>query len=496
MYLPGGLRHGVHWVRTHQDLLATLLIVLVALVPRALLLFRAPVLYVVGSRPYYASAIQLVNGLELSALSLRHTPGYPYFLGGVIGIFGLEPAAIALVQHLLGVASAIFCYWIGRLIANRLVGLAAGLLAAANTTLVAYEQHILTEPLFVFLMLLSILLLVVAAGRGPGWLFVAAGLVIGLAALTRPIGQTMLLAAPAALLLVYRRLRPTVLASLLLAAGFFLGAGPWALRNTLVHRETTVRHPGSTLLGTVMHERIYTKGYFTLDGADDPDPVRMKARRIIERLSPQEPDPLEMWTAIQQELEVSPAVANRLMGEIAIDTIQRHPLHYAGVFGANVWNLFWLPRNESFKVYLGRTEEQWPGRLLAPSIRDGYLPNLRISRPTLVHEWELGRAVAVTDAFRPTRAAPLLAVLFAVGVGLSFLSPNRRLVVIPALLVLAIMVVNGVVAGDKPRYRYPLDPAVGLVAMAGLVGLLQATAQVGRLLVSRRRERRVPAPAS
>jgi hypothetical protein len=496
MRIPLWLRRGSSWASAHPDLLAVTLVLGVALLPRLAIMFRAPALYVVGSRPYYATAIQMVNGLELSALSLRHTPGYPFFLTGVIALFGIEPLAIAFVQHLLGAASAVLCYFIGKIVANRLVGLAAGLLTGVNTTLVAYEHHILTEPLYVFLMLSSILLLVVAARRKPGWLFVLAGCVIGVATLTRPIGQTMMLAAPVALLLCYRHWRPTAFATALLVAGFALGAGPWMLRNSLTHREAGVRHPGSTLMGTVMHERFYTKGFFTLDGGTDPDPQRMAARRIIERMSPDEPDPLEMWTAIQEQVKVSPAVANRLMGEIAFDTISRHPWHYARVFAEKIWNLFQLPRDEVFTTYLERTREQWPGRLLTPSIRDGYLPNLRISEPALAQQWELKRAAEVGDFFRPTRWAHVLAALFTIGVAGAILNPSRRFVLVPALVILGIMVVNGIVAGDKPRYRYPLDPAIMTIAAAGVLFLTEFAGSGARLLMARLRDHQLPAAAS
>src|SRR5204863_7227699 len=113
------------WAREHQDTLAVSLIVLAAMLPRAMLMFRLPVLYVVGSRPYYATALQLAAGLDVTALSLRHTPGYPIFLVGIIGLFGLEPEAIAAVQHALGIGTAVICYYAGKLAVGRLVGLGA-----------------------------------------------------------------------------------------------------------------------------------------------------------------------------------------------------------------------------------------------------------------------------------------------------------------------------------------------------------------------------------
>ena len=461
-----------------------------------MLMFRLPVFYVVGSRPYYATALQLAAGIDVTALSLRHTPGYPIFLTGIIGLFGLEPQAIAAVQHALGIGTAVMCYYIGKLAVGRLVGLGAGLLAGLNTTLVVYEQHILTEPLFGFLLLLSILLLVAAARGRAGWLFLVGGVAAGLSALTRPIGQTIVLATPAALWLYFGRWRPSLRASLFLLAGFGLAAGPWIARNALTQSEASVRHPGSTLLGHVRQEREYTRGYFTLDGGTDSDPLRQEARRIVERMAPSDPDPLEMWTELQQRLGVSPAQANRLMGEIAVDTILRHPWHFVQVFSGATLSLFAGPKDERLEDFLPRTKNQWPGRFLAGPIKEGSVPDLNPSEPQPAQRWEASKAAAVADLFRPDQAAPLLAVLFLVGVAEAVLRPERRVILIPALTVIGIIVLNGVIAGDKPRYRYPLDPAIAIVAMAGAAALAELAAGSARRGLAGFRSRQVSAPAS
>src|SRR5205085_19569 len=56
------------WPRAHRDTTAVLLIFVAALVPRLLFMFRAPALFVVGSRPYYATALQVATGLDVTAL--------------------------------------------------------------------------------------------------------------------------------------------------------------------------------------------------------------------------------------------------------------------------------------------------------------------------------------------------------------------------------------------------------------------------------------------
>jgi 4-amino-4-deoxy-L-arabinose transferase-like glycosyltransferase len=459
-------------------------------------MFRIPVMYVIASRPYYQGALQLANGLDLTALSVRRVPGYMFMLLGIIGLFGVDPQAVAFVQHVLGVLSAVLCYLIGKLLVGRLVGVAAGLLMGANTTLIVYEHQILSEPPFVFLSLLAIYLLVLAARRQSGLLFLLAGTVVGAAALTRLVGQALLLSTPIALWLYYRRLRPTLISCAFMVVGFALVTGPWILRNSVLYSEADLAHGGSPLLSTMMHERPYTRGFFAPDNPRDPDPVRYEARRIIERMAPAEPDGLEIWNELRARLNLTPAEASHMMAEIAVETMSRHPWWYAQVYARKIGNLYALPRDESLYVYLDRTEGEWPGRYIASDVKSGVLPDLKPSLLSPAHRWELSRAATIADFFKPTRAAPLFAVLFTVGLVGALLRPDRRLVLIPALAFLASIVATGIVVGDKPRYRYPLEPIVGIVAMAGVAMLADAVVGFRQRALSRFRPRQLSATAS
>jgi hypothetical protein len=74
----------VAWCPIRPDLLALSLVTIVAALPRFALMFRLPVFYIVGSRPYYSAALEVFANLEPTALSPRHTPGYPAFLVGIM----------------------------------------------------------------------------------------------------------------------------------------------------------------------------------------------------------------------------------------------------------------------------------------------------------------------------------------------------------------------------------------------------------------------------
>src|SRR4051794_22291223 len=222
------------WVRAHPDLLAIVLIALVAFSIRSAFAFRMPAYVTKDSLEYVEPALSLVDGGAFS-LAQRRTPVYPIVLAGSMALFGRDLLAITFAQHLLGVATAIFTYGIGRLTFGRAAGLLAGLAAALSSPLLIYEHYLITEPVFTFFLTLSILLLV-AGLRGERYAYLAlGGLALGLASLTRPVGQAVLAALPLAALLTFRRWRPSIVGCALACACFALLVVPWAIRNQVVY---------------------------------------------------------------------------------------------------------------------------------------------------------------------------------------------------------------------------------------------------------------------
>jgi 4-amino-4-deoxy-L-arabinose transferase-like glycosyltransferase len=162
---------------------------------------------------------------------LFYPPLYPYVLGAVDAFLG-GLAAVKLVQILAG---ALLVPAVG-LAGIRLFGPRAAVLAAFMVAFypvfVWYSVHYWSEPLFMVLLWWSIerLLHADAEGRGAGAL--AAGLLLGLAALTR---ETALYFAPFAAVWLGVGRRPGARRR---AGVFLLGAvlvvGPWTARNWVV----------------------------------------------------------------------------------------------------------------------------------------------------------------------------------------------------------------------------------------------------------------------
>jgi Flp pilus assembly protein TadD/4-amino-4-deoxy-L-arabinose transferase-like glycosyltransferase len=147
-------------------------------------------------------AQSIARGEVFRWLAASHGPGYPYFLGGLLALFGGSVGAARIAQAALGAGLCVLTAALGaRLFADRRAGLAAGLLLALYGPLVYVEVSLLAEGLFVFLLTLALWLL--TRPRYAAWAAAVAGLALGLAAVVRgtalPLGPVL-----AAVLLVRR----------------------------------------------------------------------------------------------------------------------------------------------------------------------------------------------------------------------------------------------------------------------------------------------------
>ena len=150
---------------------------------------------------YHYAANQLLAGQPFNS-DLHYPPGYAVFLAGVLRVADLDTAAVVFVQHLLGLASSLLVYFLGRRLFGPLVGLAAALLTVLDGELALYEHAVMTEALFTILLVGAIGLLVLGVARYPWQSAAGFGLSLGLATLVRPVSLPLplvLLLVPAAI---------------------------------------------------------------------------------------------------------------------------------------------------------------------------------------------------------------------------------------------------------------------------------------------------------
>lgn len=159
-------------------------------------------------------------------------PGYPFFLAGVYSASGLTQrfAAARLIQALMGACLAPLTALLAlRLGLVRRTALLAGGIVAVYPILVFYPLALASENLFIVLLLAGMILLLEAIERGRTATTVGAGLLLGLATLTR---STLIVFLPMGALALLRGVGPRKAIVFSLVACLTLV--PWAVRNSLV----------------------------------------------------------------------------------------------------------------------------------------------------------------------------------------------------------------------------------------------------------------------
>ncbi|MGH2369482.1 MAG: ArnT family glycosyltransferase, partial [Chloroflexota bacterium] len=196
---------------------------------------------------YDQIARNVVAGRGFTGASFYYPPGreyptafwdalYPYFLGGLYALFGHSIPMVRIVQAAIGAGAVALTFVVGRQVARPVVGLLAATVSAVYPFFVYYAGHLLTETLF-----MALILGVFAAGfravetRSGGW-FLALGTLNGLAALCRAeallFGMAFVAwAAWRSSKLLSRQMR---LGAVALAAMLVVML-PWGLRNQATH---------------------------------------------------------------------------------------------------------------------------------------------------------------------------------------------------------------------------------------------------------------------
>lgn len=252
--------------------LARLSIVLLAgLLVRLVLLWRfADIgLEVFDERDYDQLAASIVEHGEYGfspgqPTSLR-PPLYPALVAGVYSLWGVHnDQAVRAVQIVLALATTVLVYLLAKRLYDERVGLVAAAIHCLYPSLVGATNLVLTETLFT-LLLCGFLVLVQRYFQSPStWTLAAAGVVLGLAALTRSV--VWLFPPFAVVLLVVFSRQSTVLRRLAspapLVLGFALALAPWTVRNTRLQETfTTV---------DVMGGRNVMMGNYEFTPADRP----------------------------------------------------------------------------------------------------------------------------------------------------------------------------------------------------------------------------------
>lgn len=195
---------------------------------------------------YHRLAVNLATSGEFAFVSGRPTsmrpPLYPTVVAGVYGIVGVDgQTAIRVLQAMLGLLTVVVVYFLGREMFTPRVGLWAAGICCFYPSLLASNNLLLTETLFTFFLGLFCLVTFRSWNRNSASGMAIAGVVLGLAALTRSV---MWLFPPVLALFVLFALRELswrrrALLAFAPVVTFALTIMPWAVRNTRLQQTLT-----------------------------------------------------------------------------------------------------------------------------------------------------------------------------------------------------------------------------------------------------------------
>ena len=347
------------------------------------------------------------------AATAAFPPLYPGMLGFVQAVFGDAIRTSQLAGAFLGGATIALTGLIGRRVADETTGLVAAAFAALSPMLIAVDGSMMAETLFVPLVLGVVLAAIAAQTTNRPRLWLLAGALAGLCALTRADGVLVVGVIVVVALLSEQRWRATLL---VLAASAVVIA-PWVVRNAVRLDSPTIATVSSAtaLAGANCAETYGGKAI----GSWEHECIQEELREDLGEVE---------WT-------------DRIRGD-AIEYATDHPGRLPGVAAARVarvWGL-WSPADAVARdAEESRSERwQWIVTLTAPVILVAGLAGL----------WMLAR--------RGAPIVPLAGLLVATTLVALFVHGNTRFRAMsePILLIGAAVVMVDAVRSRSSRRRH------------------------------------------
>lgn len=389
-------------------------------------------------------AQKITGGEGMGETPFFRAPLYYYLLAFVYQLFGPSVAAAKILSIVLGAAT---CYLIARL-GNHLGGFAtgfvAGLLAALYWPFVYFDSHLLSAGVESFLNVGFLLLLLTAVKRENLPLFLAAGIVWGLSAITRPI---VLAVTPGIVLWIWfvvggrAKWKRWLTVCAALGLGGCLAVLPVTIRNAVVGGEAVLVASNGGV-NFYIGNNPHTNGYSAIvpgtradwEGGYE-DTHRIAEDALGRRLT---------------ESEVSSFWFDR-----ATDWIGEHPGAWSALLGKKL-RLFWSPTEISNNAPIGFFAEMAP---ISALFWFGF--------PLLT----LLAAASLTVRRGPQRGWALLAIfggLYMVTVVTFFVPARFRLPALPVLIVFAASGLTALPALVKTQ-RHGRLAAYVIVALAAML---------------------------
>lgn len=278
--------------------------------------------------------------------------------------------AVVAVQHVIGLATAVVLYLLlRRWGVGRWVATLGTLPVLFDSLQLVLEHTVLSDTLFVFLAVCGLAAL--SWRRRPSWpLALAAGVLLGMSATVRQVGEPLLVAAAVYCLLVLPTWRRRLAAAAVVAVGFAVPVGAYASWYHHVHGSYALSGFGGASL------YLRTTTFVDCDQLDIPDYQRVlcPAEPVGERRDP-------TWYVFHDETTVPmlrpPAgtTPDQAMREFAMTAIRTQPGDYARTVVRDFFLNFWPVRVDKYEYdtaykwgwrdWIGYEPTSWTGPAFA-----------------------------------------------------------------------------------------------------------------------------------
>ena len=429
---------------------AIIIVVLLALALRvALFLFVRPwddgvlrnTILVNDAAGYHTLALGILQSGSFATFGVFRTPVYPAFVSAVYSVFGIKPWVVLFLQLFISSATAVLVYAWAKLAVGRRAATVAAAAFAVQPHTALYSLTLMTDTLFVFVFLASVLALVHGLKTTKLGLFVVSGVLLGVATLVRPVTQYFPMVV-ALLILIYRgatwRFRGRAFA--VLALVFVLTLTPWLHRNHAQY--------GHVGLSTIQGRNLLFYGASYAEVA--------KTGRTIEEVRTEFREIAAERGAIEGN---NPFENSRIYQDIAMSYIKSNPVLYAKRHLRGIVNMFLNLSTRQIAEYLGVPSHELPYRFFAaPGFRETVRGFFRSKSSA---ELTIGALVGV---------AMLATYLTALVGGCAVLRKRNRFYLM-ATVIITLYFFASVGPIGQARYKMPLVPFY--IAYTGL-GLSEA----------------------
>jgi 4-amino-4-deoxy-L-arabinose transferase-like glycosyltransferase len=394
---------------------------------------------------YFGIADRMADGHLFAASGSARGPGYPVFVVLTDLFGGAREVNLVSVQHVLGllVAGGVLL-WAWQAI-DRPTAILSGALLALSPIMFIVEDEALPDFLLGALLLVFAISLAVASLRPPSptrwrWL-AAAGVVLGFAALTKPIAQAALLAPPITLAFAAWPRYDLARGSLIILAAFAVVVSPFVMHSLIRFGEPSLTQQS----GVTLFVREFEIG-------GRPIPTDTRDGQIVDaaiqgtaQAGVQQRTYVTGLQALERVRGIDSRAATRRERALAMHAIAQHPFAYA-------WQTIRLSDRFLYEM-LGSA------RLAEP-----HLPRAGANDTSAAHSiWSVGEWL--TNRWWALSMHGIV-LLFALTLG-----PRRRRTACAALISTGALVALATAAlhGGLPRYSWALAPLTYTAGFAGIV---------------------------